>query len=121
MPHFTGVNLSTRIRVTQRETRGRAIRPWSSGNRHNHPGFAVNPPIVGLSVAFTATVVPQYDGTLTGTVTFKNGTTMGRVRLRGGRAIFTEVFKSAGTKSISASYSGNANFTPSSTGLTQTF
>ncbi|MGA8490725.1 MAG: FG-GAP-like repeat-containing protein [Terriglobales bacterium] len=83
---------------------------------------SVNPSTVGLSVTFTATVVPEYGGTPTGTVTFKNGTTiMGKVRLRGGRAIFKKVFTPAGTKSITASYSGNANFTPSSAELIQTF
>jgi hypothetical protein len=83
---------------------------------------SVNPSTVGLSVTFTATVVPQYWGTPTGTVTFKNGaTTMGKVRLRGGRANFTKVFKSRGTKSITASYNGDANFTTSSVELTQTF
>ena len=46
---------------------------------------------------------------------------MGKVLLTGGRAILTKVFKSAGTKSIAASYGGNANFTPSSAGLTETF
>jgi hypothetical protein len=83
---------------------------------------SLNRPAGGLSVTFTATVVPQYSGTPTGTVTFKNGTTiMGKVLLTGGRAIFTNVFKSEGTKSITASYSGNANFIPSSAGLTQMF
>jgi hypothetical protein len=47
--------------------------------------------------------------------------TMGKVRLSGGRATFHKVFKSAGTKSITASYSGDANFTPGSAELTQTF
>jgi hypothetical protein len=83
---------------------------------------SVNPSTVGLSVTFTATVVPQYSGTPTGMVTFKNGATiMGKVQLRGGRAIFNKVFTSAGTRSITATYSGNANFTPSSAELTQTF
>ncbi len=83
---------------------------------------SVNPLTVGLSVTFAATIVPQYSGTPTGTVTFKNGATiMGKVPLRGGRAIFNKVFTSAGTKSITATYSGNANFTPSSAELTQTF
>jgi hypothetical protein len=83
---------------------------------------SLNPSTGGLSVTFTATVVPQYSGTPAGTVTFKNGSTiMGKVQLTGGRAIFTKVFKSAGTKSITASYSGNANFIPSSAELTQTF
>ncbi len=83
---------------------------------------SVNPSTVGLSVTFAATIVPQYSGTPTGTVAFKNGATiMGKVPLRGGRAIFNKVFNSAGTKSITATYSGNANFTPSSAELTQTF
>jgi Bacterial Ig-like domain (group 3)/FG-GAP-like repeat len=83
---------------------------------------SVNPVTPGLSVTFTATVVPQYSGTPTGTITFKNGgTTMGKVRLTDGMAIFNKVFKSAGTKSITASYSGDPNFTPSSAELTQTF
>jgi ABC-type enterochelin transport system permease subunit len=72
-------------------------------------------------VTFTATVAPEYSGTPTGTVTFKNGaTTMGTVALRGGEAIFNKVFATAGTKSITASYSGDTNFTPSSGGLIQT-
>ena len=83
---------------------------------------SVNPPTGGLSVTFTATVLPQYSCTPTGTVTFMNGATiMAKVQLRGGRAIFTKVFKSAGTRSITASYSGSANFTASSADLTQTF
>jgi len=83
---------------------------------------SVNPPTVGSSVTFTVTVGPQYGGTPTGTVTFKNGATiMGKVQLRGGRAIFKKVFTSAGTKSITASYNGNANFAPSSAGLTEAF
>jgi len=84
--------------------------------------LSVTPPTVGLSINFTATVVPQYGGIPSGTVTFKNGTTtMGKVRLSDGQAMFYKVFKSAGTKSITASYSGDANFTPSSAGLTETF
>jgi hypothetical protein len=83
---------------------------------------SVNPLTPGLCVTFTATVVPQYSGTPTGTITFKNGgTTMGKVRLTDGMAIFNKVFKSAGTKSITASYSGDQNFRPSSVELTQTF
>jgi hypothetical protein len=75
----------------------------------------------GLSVTFVATVVPQYPGTPTGTVTFKNGsTTIGKVRLNGEPAIFTKVFKSTGTKSITAIYSGDANFMPSSAEFSQT-
>ena len=45
---------------------------------------------------------------------------MGKVELSGGRANFKKVFKSAGTRSITASYSGDANFTASSAELTLT-
>ena len=83
---------------------------------------SVNPQAVGFSVDFTATVVPQYSGIPTGTVTFMNGgTIMGKARLSDGRAMFHKVFKSAGTKSITATYSGDADFLPSSVELTQTF
>jgi hypothetical protein len=81
---------------------------------------SVNPSTVGQSVTFIATVVPQYSGTPTGSIMFKNGaTTIGKVGLRSGRANFTRVFKSAGTKPITASYSGDANFLTSSRELTQ--
>ena len=71
---------------------------------------SVNPSAVGLSVTFTATVVPEFSGIPTGTVTFKNGATiLGKIQLRGGRAIFNKVFNSAGTESITAAYSGNVN------------
>jgi len=80
-----------------------------------------NPSTVGQSVAFTATVVPQYGGTPTGMVAFKNGgVIMGTVALSDGQAIFNKVFATAGTKSITAGYSGDANFSPSSGGVTQT-
>jgi poly(3-hydroxybutyrate) depolymerase len=82
---------------------------------------APNPSTVGQTVVFTATVAPPYTGTPTGTVTFKNGaTTMGTVVLSGGQAIFNRAFFATGTKSITANYSGDTNFTPSSGELTQT-
>jgi hypothetical protein len=67
-------------------------------------------------------VGPEDGRAPTSTVTFKNGaTTMGKVRLNGGRPNFYRVFKSAGRKSITASYSGDANFMPSSARSAQTF
>jgi hypothetical protein len=49
-----------------------------------------NPSKVGLSVTFTATVTPEFSGTPTGNVTFKDGTkTLGTVTLSGGTAKFT--------------------------------
>jgi hypothetical protein len=44
---------------------------------------------------------------------------MGKVQLTGGRTIFNKF--SNQRESISALYSGNSNFTPSSADLTETF
>ena len=74
-----------------------------------------NPSMAGQSVLFTATVTPQFGGTPTGTVTFtKNGTiVLGTAPLSGGQANLKTSFAQAGTKSITATYSGDTNYTPS--------
>jgi hypothetical protein len=74
-----------------------------------------NPSLVGQSVTFTASVTPQFGGTPTGTVTFiKSGTVvLGTVGLSGGRASLTTAFAGTGTKSITATYSGDTNYTSS--------
>jgi len=80
-----------------------------------------NPSSVGQSVAINATVIPQYAGTPSGTVTFlQNGSAVGIVTLSGGQATLNKVFNSAGTKSLTAIYSGDPNFTTSSGTATQT-
>jgi hypothetical protein len=61
-------------------------------------------------VTFTATVTGS-GGTPTGTVTFKDGaTTLGTVPLSGTSAAFTTSSLAAGSHSITATYSGDANF-----------
>jgi hypothetical protein len=70
-----------------------------------------NNSIVGQSVTFTATVTPS---TATGTVQFKDGTTvLGTVSISGGTAALAVSTLQAGTHSITAAYLGDANDAPS--------
>ncbi len=86
---------------------------------------SVNPAIAGRPITLTATVspVPPATGMATGTVTFLDGTTpLGTVALDGaGRATLTTALVTAGSRSLSAVYNGDTNFTTStSASLTQT-
>jgi hypothetical protein len=80
-----------------------------------------NPSNVGQSVTFTATVAPQFSGTATGTVVFKNGSrALATVMLAGGVATYSTSSLTSGSNTITAKYNGNINFSASSTTLTQT-
>jgi hypothetical protein len=81
----------------------------------------VNPSSFAQSVTFVAIVPPQFTGTPTGTVTFKNGTTtLGTAALISGVASYTTAKLAVGTWSITAVYPGNTLFTAStSTALPQ--
>jgi hypothetical protein len=82
---------------------------------------SLNPSNFGQSVTFTASVTPQLSGTVTGNVTFYDGTTvLKKVALSGGVAKFTTSSLTVGAHSITATYNGNANFDSSSASLTQT-
>jgi hypothetical protein len=73
-----------------------------------------NPALIGQSVTYTATVSPQFGGTPSGTVTFKQGAVvLGTVPLSGGVAAFTTSYANAGTFTIKAAYSGDGNFVSS--------
>src|SRR5208283_4291582 len=73
-----------------------------------------NPSASGQSVTFTATVKPEFTGTPTGTVTFKDGTTtLATVTLSGGVAKFTTSSLAVGTHSITAVYEGSTSFATS--------
>ncbi|MBI5031535.1 MAG: Ig-like domain repeat protein, partial [Chloroflexi bacterium] len=76
-----------------------------------------NPSNFGQTVWFTATVsaLPPGSGTPTGTVQFKDGgTNLGSpVTLSGGKASISTSMLSVGTHTITAVYSGDANFNPS--------
>ena len=69
----------------------------------------------GQSVKFTATIAPQSgSGTPTGTVTFSDGTTLlGTVAVTSGTATFSTASLSNGTHTITAAYSGDSNFSAS--------
>jgi hypothetical protein len=75
---------------------------------------SANPAAIGQSVTYTATVSPQFSGTPSGNVTFKQGgVILNTVPLSGGVATFTTSYASAGSFSIKANYSGDGNFTSS--------
>ena len=70
-----------------------------------------NPSSFAELVTFTATVAGQFGGTATGTVTFKSGsTTLGSESLSGGKAAFPIAALPQGSDSVTAVYSGDANF-----------
>jgi ELWxxDGT repeat protein len=77
-----------------------------------------NPSVSGQGIIFTATVsaVAPSSRTPTGTVDFKEGATdltPGGITLSGGRAIFVTSALAVGSHTITAIYSGNANFSGS--------
>jgi hypothetical protein len=75
---------------------------------------SANPSAYGAPVSITATVQSTTTGTPTGTVTFQDGaTTLGTATLSSGRATFTISTLILGTHSITAVYSGDANFVTS--------
>jgi hypothetical protein len=80
-----------------------------------------DPSIYGQPVTFTAMVAPQFSGTPTGSVVFKDGTkTLKTVALSGGAASYTTSTLATGTHSITATYNGSASFGGSSASVTQT-
>jgi hypothetical protein len=82
---------------------------------------SLNPAASGKSVTFTATVTPTIAGTPTGTVTFKNGTTvLATPTLSGGKATYSTSALPVGSDSITATYNGAAYFLAStSSALTE--
>lgn len=85
---------------------------------------APNPSVFGQNVTLTAVVTPTAPGAglPTGTVTFfSNGTSLGTANVVNGTATFQTTTLPTGTPSITATYSGDANFTTStSSAVTQT-
>ena len=83
---------------------------------------SLNPSNYKQAVTFTATVTPQFGGTVTGTVAFYNGTTkLETVTLSEGKAKFTTSTLAAGSNSITATYESSTSFDgSSSTPVTQT-
>ena len=80
-----------------------------------------NPSTFGHSVTFTASVTPQFSGTPTGSVVFKDGTkTLKTVTLSGGVASYTTSTLTSGTHNITATYNGSTSFIGSSGSLIET-
>jgi hypothetical protein len=82
----------------------------------------INPSNLSQTVVFTAVVVPSAGGTVTGAVTFLDGTSsLGTVTVSSNLAQLSLSSLSVGSHSITAKYSGDGNFTAStSASLTQT-
>jgi len=80
---------------------------------------SLNPSEFGQSVTFTATITHTGTGTPTGTVTFKNGTVvLGTGTVSGGKAtLSTSTLTVAAVHSITAVYSGDSNFTGSTSAV----
>ena len=80
-----------------------------------------NPSNSGQSVTFTASVTPQFSGTVKGTVTFYDGATaLKTASLSGEVTKFSTSTLTSGTHSITATYNGSTSFLGSSASLTQT-
>jgi hypothetical protein len=72
-------------------------------------------------VTFTASVTPEFIGSVTGTVSFYDGSTLLKTAsLSGGVAKLTTKTLASGTHTITATYNGSTSFTGSSASLTQT-
>ncbi len=82
---------------------------------------SVNPSAFGQLVTLTAVVTPgSAPGTPTGTMTFMDGgTILGAVPLSAGSASFATAALGSGTHSLTAAYSGDGNFQPSTGVLSQ--
>jgi hypothetical protein len=75
---------------------------------------------VGQQVTFTARLSGLYGGTPTGSVTFKQGTTvLTTVGIVNGQASFTYTFSKSGKFVITAAYSGDSNFNAASKTIAQ--
>lgn len=82
---------------------------------------SVNPSELGQSVTFTATVTPEFNCIVKGTVTFYDGATvLATAVVKNGAARFATRTLTSGTHNITAAYNGTANFDRSSAALTQT-
>jgi poly(hydroxyalkanoate) depolymerase family esterase len=76
-----------------------------------------NPSVFGQPVTFTASVTPEFGGTVTGKVAFYNGSTKLRtVSLSSGVASYTTTKLPSGTDPITAVYNGSSSFTTSTSG-----
>jgi hypothetical protein len=97
------------------------ISDWASVATTTAIGSSLNPSNGGQSVTFTATVKPGFGGSAeTGTVTWSANTGCGKTTLTSGVAACITSSLGVGANSVTAAYSGDANFSASSGNLTQT-
>lgn len=76
------------------------------------------PVSINQNVKYTATVTGQYGGVATGTITFADGgATIATVSLTHDKASYSTSYASAGTHSITATYSGDANYAGSTSSV----
>jgi uncharacterized repeat protein (TIGR03803 family) len=76
---------------------------------------SLNPSTFGQSVTLTANISGQFSGVATGTVTFSNGaSSLGSSSVSNNTATLATTTLPVGTDSITAAYSGDGNFTGSS-------
>lgn len=109
VPSVTGTNLA---QYTQSVTNGNLTITKAASNSSIVPSATSVAP--GQNVTLTAQVVSSTSGTPTGTVTFSNnGTLLGLANLTNGTATYSTSTLPLGTDVITASYSGDDNFTPS--------
>src|SRR5262249_28625649 len=83
---------------------------------------SLNPSLDGQAVTFTATVtaLPPATGVPTGTISFLDGTTvLALVTLANGQASFTTSSLAVGIHTITAQYSGDSTFVPTTASLVQ--
>ena len=110
-PSITGTNLGDYSQVIHNGTLSISKAPATTTTTLS----SVNIPF-GLTVTITATVASTTTGTPTGTVTFfDNGKSLGTTTLSNGAATYSSTTLPVGTNVITAVYSGDINFSPSST------
>ena len=109
VPSATGTDLAD---YTQSVTNGTLTITQASTTLSIVPSATAVAP--GVSVTLSATVAPATSGTPTGTVSFfNNGTPLGTGTLAGGTATYSTSSLPLGNNVITASYSGDTNFTAS--------
>jgi FG-GAP repeat. len=107
VPSATGTNLAD---YTQSVTNGTLTITQASSTLSILPSATAAAP--GQNVTLTATVAPATSGTPTGTVSFfDNGSPLGTATLTNGTATYSTTTLPLGTNAITASYSGDVNFT----------
>jgi uncharacterized repeat protein (TIGR03803 family) len=83
---------------------------------------SLNPSSYGQPITFTATVVPQFGGTVEGSVAFYDGNILlgHAIGVNGGMASYTTSTLSVGVHTIGAKFESSGDFTGSSGSLRQT-